>query len=192
MKTPAKVTQDVRRRVFALKADGRSLRQTKAVLEAEGVSLSVQGIADVLKGAEPGPDGVRAVEGTGRGPTPVRVRVGVQGGGSAGESPITEPPADASPYARDLYARLKDTERRMGEIPRDDERSYAAAYASILRAFTALLERYHKALPKPEVDPSKDPHSIAARAMILQRVTSTIEAVKARARKAGYRFPGDQ
>jgi hypothetical protein len=79
----------------------------------------------------------------------------------------------------------------MGEIPRDDERSYAAAYASILRAFTALLERYHKALPQPEVDHSKDPHSIAARAMILQRVTSTIEAVKARARKAGYRFPGD-
>lgn len=195
MKTPSKVTPDVRRRVFELKAGGKSLRQTEAILEAEGVLLTYRSVGEILKGEQPGAEGARGGAGKGTGEQRGAERPPDAPRTAAGTPAVTwedlpELPLDADVATRALWMKVREARARIKQLPPSADAS--SEYAAVSRIELAALEKLKAALPKPKPDPTLDPHNIAAREMVHQHVVATIESVKARARRLGYRFPGDE
>lgn len=195
MKHSGKATPAVRRRIFELADGKKSQRQIVAVLETEGVTLSQPAIGTILRGERPKPEPEKAAVGAGTGkaqggqPEPEQGGDGDGTGASVWED-LPALPEDADVATRALWMKVREARERIRSMPKNADTS--SEYAAVSRIELAALEKLKAALPKPKADPAKDPHNLAALAMIRQHVIATIESVKRRAREHGYRFPGDE
>lgn len=203
MAAKSKLTPDLRKTIVALAAE-HSLRDVERILAERGTPFGKTTVATVMQEAEEraareqeraqggdgaqgragrGAGGSRGVgEGTGRGEA--------QGDSAYGaEVPMPPLPEDATVAARALYESLRVTRQRLAELPRDED--FATDYAALARVELQQLKQLGSMLPKEKPDPAKDPCNVAARSLVLHQASSTIAAVKERARKLGFRFPDD-
>lgn len=192
----------MRARIHELKKQKLSLRAIEGKLTEEGTPLSYVAVRTVLKEGEvpkrsKGQAPARAKPVQGRRGSRERVGGGAAEalGGSEGEDtdplePLQPLPEDADLAVREHYKMMRETRRRIQALPR--EASAATDYASLARVARQEARDLQAMLPPPPPDPLKDPHNLAAREMVYGQVLSTIDAVKERARKRGFRWPGDE